>query len=47
MKDRVDTCRAHAYSDTDLDTVDDIELDIVLSHEFLHLARKMLADLLI
>ena len=39
-KDGVDTGRAHAGLDTDLNTVDGVEVDLVVSDELLHLSRQ-------
>ncbi len=42
LKNRIDTCRAHAGLNTKLHTVDGIELDIMVGDELLHLSREML-----
>ena len=41
LKDGVDPGRAHAGLDTDLDTVDGVELDVVVMDEALDLRRKV------
>ncbi len=38
-------CGAHACFNTNLNTVDGVEVDIVLSDEFLHLSGQMLLQL--
>ena len=45
LKDCVDTCGAHACFNTNLNTVDGVEVDVVLSDEFLHLSGQMLLQL--
>ena len=42
LKDGVDTGRAHTGLDTDLNTIDYIELDVVISNILLYLSGQML-----
>ena len=42
LKDGVDTCWAHACLNTNLYTVDGVEVDVVVSDELLNLSWKML-----
>ena len=42
LKDGIDTCRAHAGLDTNLNTVDGVEVDVVVSNVLLNLAWQML-----
>ena len=42
LQNGIDTGRAHAGLDTDLNTVDGVEVDVVISDELLHLTRQML-----
>ena len=42
LKDSIDTGRAHAGLDTDLNTVDGVEVDLMISDELLNLSWQML-----
>ena len=46
LQNGIDTGRTHAGLDTDLNTVDGVEVDVVISDEFLHLAWQMLLQFL-